>query len=575
MFTSIRGRLLWLSLALLATLGTGIGVYLEGYLTDTLTARIGREITQQIKMAGGLLEGEPLTEARRQRLVDSLTQNTGGEVSLLPPGSPPSVGHQVGPVGQPMIQVTAPLRADGPVIQIAKPLDEVEAAISALWWLLLGIGLISSCVAFGMSLLAARLAARPLKALTREVEEVLHGAGAAQVIIQGEGEVKILAHAFNELLDQLRVKMQALAEERDRIGTVLEAMDGAVMALNAEQRISLVNPAARALLAFSVDPTGRTLGEITDIPELRALVAEVASAPRGERPLPLTAEFDLPVTPRRRVLARATEQPEGNGTVLLMQDVTALRHLERMRRDFVANVSHELRTPISVIRANAETLLDGAMERPDLARRFLEASLRNAERLSQLINDLLDISRIEAGRYRLDVTEIYLSEAVISAADSVEPKATAKGHVLNVDIPDDHVVMADPKALEQVLVNLLENAIKYTPDGGTITATAHHDGDSVRVDIVDDGPGIEAKYRARVFERFYRVDKGRSREMGGTGLGLSIVKNLIEAMKGRVGVEPAHPKGSIFWFRLPAAEAIEAHTLHGEPPSETEPPTLP
>lgn len=421
-----------------------------------------------------------------------------------------------------------------------------------------------------MSWLASHLASKPLRELTRNVEEVIRNEDAEQVTVRGDGEVRVLANAFNQLLARVEAKMIALTAERDRIGTVLEAMDGAVMALDGNGRISLVNPAARALLALSSDPTGLTLDEITDVPDLKALIGEVESMTRAEEglPAPMTAEFDLPVTPRKRVMARATGKPGRSGTVVLMQDVTALRHLERVRRDFVANVSHELRTPISVIRANAETLLDGAMERPELARRFLDASLRNAVRLSQLINDLLDISRIEAGRYHLDVAEVELHEAVQVAVDSMISAAEEKGHEITVEVEDDLYILADPKALEQVLVNLLGNAIKYTPDGGHIWAVARHEGDTIRVDVRDDGPGIEPKYRARVFERFYRVDKGRSREMGGTGLGLSIVKHLVEAMKGRVGVEPAHPTGSIFWFRLPSADAAEDHALHGEPPED-------
>nr|WP_276603245.1 ATP-binding protein [Nannocystis pusilla] len=236
-----------------------------------------------------------------------------------------------------------------------------------------------------------------------------------------------------------------------------------------------------------------------------------------------------------------------------MHDVTEIRRLERVRRDFVANVSHELRTPVSIIRANAETLLDGAIEKPEVARRFLDAQLRSADRLAALVADLLEISRIEAGTYEISPDEIELEPIVAHTIDEVERLAQEKHIEITSDVPEDMTVWADEQALEQVLLNLIDNAVKYTPTGGKIVVRAKKRDDMVRIEVEDNGPGIEARHRARVFERFYRVDKGRSREVGGTGLGLAIVKHLAEAMEGQVGVEPAEPQGSLFWLTLPAA----------------------
>jgi signal transduction histidine kinase len=226
-----------------------------------------------------------------------------------------------------------------------------------------------------------------------------------------------------------------------------------------------------------------------------------------------------------------------------------LKRMERVRRDFVANVSHELRTPVSVILSNAETLADGAIE--DRARRdaFLQAIVRNADRLSRLITDLLDLARIEAGRYPIELEPIPLAEVVDDVVATLRTRAEERGQTLTTEIPDVEVV-ADERALEHVLGNLLDNALKYTPPGGHVVVRARQDGDLARIEVADDGPGVPEEHRDRLFERFYRVDPGRSREIGGTGLGLSIVKHLVQAMDGEVGVEPRTPRGSVFWFRL-------------------------
>jgi two-component system phosphate regulon sensor histidine kinase PhoR len=249
-------------------------------------------------------------------------------------------------------------------------------------------------------------------------------------------------------------------------------------------------------------------------------------------------------------MVRATPQGESGGAVLVMHDATEIRRLETVRRDFVANVSHELRTPVSIIQANTETLLLGALDEPAQARRFLDAIRRNAERLGQLISDLLDISRIEAGKYAIEMRPLSMASVAHSVSKSVSESCRRRGVVLEVSVDRELRVRADAGALEQVLVNLVENAVKYGPEGGTVELAAVEQGAVVRIEVRDEGPGIALAHRRRVFERFYRVDPGRSRNMGGTGLGLAIVKNLTEAMGGEVGVDSREPTGSAFWLRL-------------------------
>jgi two-component system phosphate regulon sensor histidine kinase PhoR len=264
-------------------------------------------------------------------------------------------------------------------------------------------------------------------------------------------------------------------------------------------------------------------------------------------------------------MARVTRPRSGTGVVMVLHDVTEIRKLEGMKRDFVANVSHELRTPVAIIRANAETLLDGALDDKTRGRDFVEAMLRHADRLSGLISDLLDLSRIEAGRYGVKLQPVRVRAALQRVVELADRHVRDKGHAVSIDAPDALWVEADPRALEQIFTNLVDNAIKYTPPGGRLLLRAAPSARGVRVEVEDDGPGIEPRHRDRIFERFYRVDPGRSRDVGGTGLGLSIVKHLAEAMGGAVGVDAAPVRGSLFWLELaattpPSAVAAAAET---------------
>jgi two-component system phosphate regulon sensor histidine kinase PhoR len=265
----------------------------------------------------------------------------------------------------------------------------------------------------------------------------------------------------------------------------------------------------------------------------------------------ISSEFDLDCLPARTVLSRMTPLAASGGAVIVAHDVTDIRRLERVRRDFVANVSHELRTPVSVIRANAETLLDGALDDRSLSEEFVSAVLRNSERLSNLIGDLLDLSQIEAGHYEMNLVRISVSGAIRRTIDSVGHAANKKNMTISQAGTLDVQVLADMQALDQVLSNLVENAVKYTPVGGTVVIRSVAFEGAIRIEIEDDGVGVAPEHRDRLFERFYRVDPGRSRQMGGTGLGLAIVKHLVGAMGGLVGMRPSPEQGSIFWVELP------------------------
>jgi two-component system phosphate regulon sensor histidine kinase PhoR len=357
------------------------------------------------------------------------------------------------------------------------------------------------------------------------------------------GELRELAEWINALAEDADRSRNALHHERTLLASVADVLTHGVIAIDGDRRIELLNDAARKMLGVQSSLVGEPLLEFVRVPELHTLV---------ERTEDSTAEVQLPNGPR--TVVRAARTWGRNGRVLLLEDVTNVRKLETVRRDFVANVSHELRTPVAVIRANAETLIAGAKDDPQMAHKLMDGLHRNAERLARILADLLDLSRLDAGQYRLEVAPVEVRAVTEQSLSAVETQAQKRNVTVEVSVPAALSVRADAKALDQILVNLIDNGVKYTRPEGHVWVEARDAGpDSVRIEVRDDGPGISDKHRERVFERFYRADPSRSREAGGTGLGLSIVKHLVESMGGEVGVEPNAPRGSVFWLRLPKA----------------------
>ncbi len=321
---------------------------------------------------------------------------------------------------------------------------------------------------------------------------------------------------------------------------LLAALPDAAALLSKEGWVRVSN-AAFDTLAASGRAAGLTPLEITRSAELSEAV---------RRALEGTARrLELRIQ-RRTFLVHLAPLLRGEVLVML-RDVTVAKRAEATRRDFVANASHELRTPIAAVRAAAETLLAGAVDDPAAARAFVEIVARHAERLSHLTQDLLDLSLIESRQWRLELANVDAAAAARQATDLVAARAREKGLAIASEVPEGATVRADGRALEQVLVNLLENAVKFTSEG-SVAVRGAREGEAWVLSVVDTGPGIERHHLPRIFERFYRVDPGRAREQGGTGLGLAIVKHLVEGMGGEVGVE-SDARGTQFWVRLPAA----------------------
>jgi two-component system phosphate regulon sensor histidine kinase PhoR len=430
-------------------------------------------------------------------------------------------------------------------LRVATPLALVDQSLARLRLSLVFGGLLSLSLALGVGLVVSRVMYGKVRELMEAARAMAEGDKELRLPVVGTDEFGGIAGSFNRVSEELERTVRELARERDLFETVIQSMDEAVLAVDKKRRIIAVNRSATELLGISPAVRGQLLLEAVRIPALSELLDH---ALRGEsRTVDIQLESDSSV---RQLMVRATPQGESGGAVLVMHDATEIRRLETVRRDFVANVSHELRTPVSIIQANTETLLLGAIDEPAQARRFLDAIRRNAERLGQLISDLLDISRIEAGKYAIEMRPLSMASVARSVSKSVGESCRRRGVVLEISVDPELRVRADAGALEQVLVNLVENAVKYGPEGGTVELAAVEQGAAVRIEVRDEGPGIAPAHRRRVFERFYRVDPGRSRNMGGTGLGLAIVKNLTEAMGGDVGVDLLEPHGSCFWVRL-------------------------
>jgi two-component system, OmpR family, phosphate regulon sensor histidine kinase PhoR len=580
-----RGKLFLLSFLLIAIAQFAVGFYLERQLRTSLESRIEAEVTRHARVTTELVgvarlgPHEPLEQT--DALADRIAESTGTRITLVSADGTvlgdsdltvaevrmvenhalrpevvaavefgQGVAHRYSTtIDAEMLYVAVPFETEQVrgVARAGLPLREVAASIARLraavvMAVLVGVG-ISALVLIGASMFVSRT----LRNVVYTAQAVAAGRTRA---VTSDADVDGLAGSLNRMAEELEHTMGMLAAERDRFETVLQTMDQAVLALDSDQRISTLNLAARSLLRLRGEVEGRTLIEAVRVPSLKELVETVEPGRSS------AAEFDLPGAPPRRVQARATLQAD-RGVVIVVHDVTEIRRLERVRRDFVANVSHELRTPISVIRANTETLLHGGLDHPERARQFVEALFRHADRLGRIVADLLDISRIEAGRYRLQLERVIVLDAAERVLDALGVEAETKHIELSLDIDPQLLVIADPKAIEHVLINLVGNAIKYTPEHGRVEIGAERRDNAVRVEVRDDGAGIDPSHRERVFERFYRVDPGRSRDMGGTGLGLAIVKHLVEAMEGEVGVDPRSPHGSIFWFRLAAAPIDE------------------
>ncbi len=436
------------------------------------------------------------------------------------------------------------------VIESVGEVDAGTAEVRRILWLGAAVAL---AAALALSAVFGKHVSSAARELSRAARRMIDGDLSVRTHLPGGDEFAELGHTLDRLAGGLSTTLGDLRAERDLQKNILEAMHEGVVVVDRDGKIALVNSALRSMLLLGADAVGKLLIETVRHAQLNTML-ENTRASLDDRPV----EIDLPGLKPRRVLVQVAPFSGGEGGVLFVfVDVTELRRLESLRRDFVANASHELRTPIAAVRSATETLRWGALDDRDAAIRFLDIIERNAQRLQSLVEDMLELSKLESNEFKLKRERVELQRVIPIVLALFRERAEKKGVRLFADLPAAlPPVDGDPRALEHVLSNLVDNAVKYCPPGTRILVGASADDHRVRLVVSDTGPGIAAEHLPRVFERFYRIDAGRSRELGGTGLGLSIVKHMVEAMRGKVSVDSAVGQGSTFSVALLRADFV-------------------
>jgi two-component system phosphate regulon sensor histidine kinase PhoR len=449
-----------------------------------------------------------------------------------------------------LVHYVAVRAADGHILRLAAPLSGIDATVSGMRDRLVVASLFAVVLAVVLGMLFARISVRPLAHMTETAEKLARGEFDVDTH-ETKDEFGVLARTLKHLATELKARIGDLTSERDRLSAMLRGMVEGVIVFDAKGTVILSNPAAGRMIGMK-KLVGRSLEDAITFKDVRDFVQRCLSREIGQ------TEFEAHVMGKNLVIyvsPLGDEEHEG-GVVAVMRDLTEMRLLMTVRRDFVANVSHELRTPIAAIQGYAETLLQA---KPDAAtqKQFLEIIHRQSNRMGALVEQLLALSEIEArapGETELALVDV--GRVAGEAIESVRGRADKRDVKLTLTSNGETFAMADAEGLERVLINLVDNAVKYGKPGGEVKIDAKTSGERVRIIVKDEGDGIDEVHLPRLFERFYRVDPGRSREQGGSGLGLSIVKHLVEAMGGTIKVESAKGEGTTFTVDLSAGTRV-------------------
>ncbi|MBI5091320.1 MAG: PAS domain-containing protein [Candidatus Hydrogenedentes bacterium] len=460
------------------------------------------------------------------------------------------------------IYVALPVYESGALACVMRTSASLESVDRALGEVYARIALGSAIAALLAALVSAALArkyARPLREMVKGTARFARGQFDQRLAVPDSMELAELATGLNSMALQLHDRIQTVHRQRNELDAVLSSMTEGVVAVDGAERIISLNRAASHL--FGVTPEaarGRDLREVIRNPRLQEIVKRMLASHE-----PFEDEIVLGGAVERHLLASLSglrdESGREMGALLVLQDVTELRRLERARSDFVANVSHEIRTPVTSIKGYAETLLNESNTDPETLTRFLEIIARQADRLSALVDDILSLAALERSEAAKDVPfeRVGLQGLIEAAVHVCTPQATVKNTAIAANCEADLAVMGNSTLLEQALVNLLDNAVKYSNPDSTVTIEANRAGQDAQIRVRDFGQGIASDHLPRIFERFYRVDRARSRTLGGTGPGLAIVKHIVSLHDGRITVESALGKGSCFTIHLPAADWAE------------------
>ena len=450
-------------------------------------------------------------------------------------------------VHAPLLYVALPVREGDQVIgviRLALPLSAVTSSYDQINRVMLAGGLVALAVAFGIGIFVAGRVTRPVVEMQAIARQMSEGQFAVRAPTRSDDELGALGRALNVMVLRLREQIQNLEAERAKATAILDGMVEGVVAVDGQEGILLMNERARTMFGVGHGRgEGKPFLEVirnADLHEIFRSGRTAGGVFRRELRLVHPADRTLRVT--AVPLRLAGEEP---GLVLVVDDITELRRLEHVRTEFVANVSHELRTPLTAIQGYLETLLGGALDEPEHSRRFVDIAFRHTERLGRLLNDLTDLSNIELGKVSLRLAPTMLRPVVDFVLEVVAAKARDGEVTLTAEVPEAIIVQADHDRLVQILINLVDNAVKYTPAGGSVTVRARPTvRGRIELSVSDTGVGIPRADLPRITERFYRVDKARSRELGGTGLGLAIVKHLVLAHGGDLGIDSEEGRGT-------------------------------
>ena len=590
------------------------GLYVLSSLERASIDRLKASLEAQARLMGNQVNPALLGQdsGELQRVARKLAQQVGARVTVVQPEgrvladselTPEQVAQMDNHLGRPevraaiadgvgsalrqsdnlrvdMLYLAISLRRDGMVsgvLRLAVPLSDLSRVTASVRRTLVIGGLIALCAAVVIGFLFARQVTRPIAEMTAVARRMADGDFSRKVSTVSSDEIGQLGRLLNLMAQRLEDRLAELEEQRAKEAAILDSMVEGVLAVDGESRILFINASAcRLFNASSVGAEGRPFLEVIRNKEILDLLNRTLREGAFT-----TQEFQTyaPVQRTVQVHAAPLKGREGtSGVILVLHDVTELRRLETVRTEFVANVSHELRTPLTSIKGYLETLLEGGLEDREHARPFLGVIHKHTERLGRLLEDLLDLSNLELGKITLHRRPINLAEVVEGAIAIYRPQAAKQEIGLREELPGDlPLVMADRDRVMQVLINLLDNGLKFTPKGGTVTVAARlvpssefrvpssepgtrnqepgtaSASEVVELSVEDTGIGIHSQDLPRITERFYRVDKARSREMGGTGLGLAIVKHLVKAHGGELIIESQLNQGTIVRFHLPTS----------------------
>lgn len=576
----------YLIIILLLLIGTGaiISVSLKQYYLRNAQASLENEVNMAVEMIEFDPESDQDPVSFLQGLAVKIAEATDTRVTMIdengivvadtefdprslgPHGSRPEVYQalhgQTGveiryseSVGKQLVYVAEPFdngQTKG-VVRLARPLDEVEALYYQILLFILGGIVLMGLIAIAVSTRIAHNISRPLQDLTAAVEDIAQGNLSRRISNWSDDELGSLSAAVNNMAEHMDRNITEISTVRNRLATLLDNTVNGIIMVDMSARVTYANPAAVRLLAMEENFQGRKHVEVIQNYDLLEGIDTVR-----RKIIPIRKEVQL-LTPEEK-LVEVNVVPiinEGvpvsyyGGVLVVLNDITELKRLERVRRDFVANVSHELKTPVASISGFAETLMDMDRSDPDHVREFSEIIYNEAMRLSRLINRLLELSRLESGKSGLNIRNIDMVR-LIQDTTAIIKQNVEGGLSIDIRRPAGQVLVeCDRELIMQVLLNLMDNAINYNPEGEALNVILEDCGPQVKIKVADHGEGIPENEKERVFERFYRVDKARSRKTGGTGLGLSIVKHLVENHNGQVGIDKTPGGGATFWFILP------------------------